>query len=277
MKILRVLNNNAVSCLDSNGEEIIAKGKGIAFQRSAGDDVDETKVEKIFTLQNKETNRRFQQILVEIPSDCIEVSEEIITMIKSKTDKTINDTIYITLTDHISNLLERIKMGIEFDNTLLWDIKRMYREEYEIGLSAVEIINERFDIKLQNDEASFVALHIVNAEMDVQIKDVYRITSLIDEVYKMVKDTFDLELDSEDLIYTRFVLHLRFFFERLMHEQSEIIQKNEDLLDIMKHKYQMQYECVENICQKAERKFSKRVSIDEKLYLLIHIVKLTTK
>ena len=36
----------------------------------------------------------------------------------------------------------------------------MYQQEYEIAIKAVEIINTNLNIKLENDEASFIALHM---------------------------------------------------------------------------------------------------------------------
>jgi len=105
MKIKRILNNNAVLCLDENNEEVIVKG--IAYGSSTGDAIHSSKIEQIFVLSNKEINRRYQELLVTIPGDCIEVSEKAIQIIKEEIPDPLNDTIYITLTDHISNLLGR--------------------------------------------------------------------------------------------------------------------------------------------------------------------------
>ena len=44
MKVKRLLNNNAVVALNSIGEEVILKGKGIAFNKSSGDIIDESKI-----------------------------------------------------------------------------------------------------------------------------------------------------------------------------------------------------------------------------------------
>ena len=137
MIIHKILNNNAVLSYDDNGKEIIVTGRGVSFQSKNGDIVKEERIEKIFKLSNSDTNRRFQQLILDIPLDCIDTSEEIISMIKSNTDKKINDSIYVTLTDHISNTIERHKMGVLFDNFILWDVKRMYKEEYELGLKCV--------------------------------------------------------------------------------------------------------------------------------------------
>jgi len=274
--IQRVLNNNAVSCLDQNGEEVIVKGKGIAFKASPGDVVDESKIESKFILADQKINRRYQEIIVHIPDDCIETGEAIIEMIKRGFKPKISDNIYVTLTDHISNLLERTRLGIIFDNDVLWDVKRMYKEEYRLGLKAVDIIREKLDIKVEDNEANLITLHIVNAELDVEIKDVYAITGMIDQIYKLIKARFNLAIDEEDLDYTRFVLHLRFFFERLIHRTELAEEKNEDLLVIMKNKYPRQYECVKEIINIVGGKYKNEVTSDETLYLLIHVIKLTS-
>jgi len=274
--IQRVLNNNALSCLDERGKEIIVKGKGIAFKASPGDLVEESKIEEKFILANQEVNRQYQEIMVNIPEDCIETGEIIIEMIKENLKHKISDTIYVTLTDHISNLLERTRLGITFDNTLLWDVKRMYKEEYQLGLNAVKVIREKLDIKLENSEANFIALHIVNAELDVEIKDVYVITGMIDNIYRFIKAKFNLTIDEEDINYTRFILHLRFFIERLIHRTEIVEGKNKDLLETMMNKYPVQYECVGEIISIVGKKYQNEVTSDEALYLLIHVIKLTT-
>lgn len=275
MYIKKILNNNAVVTLDINGEEVIVKGKGIAFKKSPGDIIDESKIEKKFVLDNKEINRNYQEIIVNIPNDCIEVSEEVIEIIKQNIDCDLSDQIYVTLTDHISNLLERISMGITFNNTLLWDVKRMYKDEYKAGLKAVEVIRKRFDIEISDDEASFIALHIVNAEMNVEFQKVFEITAMIDKVYSIVEEEFNLEVDKDGLNYNRFIMHLRFFFERIINKQNVGVETNDNILDMMKKEYPKQYQCVEKIARYVSSKYTEPID-GEILYLMLHVVKLTS-
>ncbi|WP_326513229.1 BglG family transcription antiterminator LicT [Clostridium intestinale] len=275
MYIKHILNNNAVVTLDTTGKEVIVKGKGIAFKKAVGDEIDESKIEKKFVLDNKETSRNYQEIIINIPSDCIEVSEEVIEVIKQNIDKKLSDKIYVTLTDHISNLLERISMGITFNNILLWDVKRMYKEEYKAGLKAVEIIRERFDIKVSDDEASFIALHIVNAEMNVEFEKVFDITAMIDRVYSIIEEEFNLEVDKDSLAYNRFIIHLKFFFERIVNKQSLEIDTSDNLLNMMRKEYPKQYDCVEKIVDYISSKYSEPID-GELIYLMLHVVKLTS-
>ena len=274
MIIKRILNNNAVMSVDESGEDIIVKGKGIAFQKKSGDEINQNKIDKIFVIKNQEINRRYQEILVHIPYDCINACEDMIDVIKANIHKELSDKIYVTLTDHIFNLLERVKMGIVFDNALLWDVKRLYREEYQAELLVVEMIRELFDIKIEDDEACFIALHIVNAQMNTEFKEVIEITTMIDDVYDIVESCFDLNIDKDGLEYTRFIMHLRVFFERIINQQNIHSEKSQTLLKTLQNEYLKQYQCVLKILDYVSMKYDEALE-GEILYLLVHVIKLT--
>ncbi len=44
-------------------------------------------------------------------------------------------------------------------NVLLWEIKRLYPKEFELGQEARTIIAGRLGVELAEDEAGFIALH----------------------------------------------------------------------------------------------------------------------
>ena len=109
---------------------------------------------------------QFQKMVDNIPLEHIELGEEIISFAIKKLGKELNEMVHITLIDHVYTTIIRFLNGNQLKNVLLWDIKRFYPEEYAIGLSALDIIEERFHIRLPEDEAGFIALHIVNAQTD---------------------------------------------------------------------------------------------------------------
>ncbi len=49
MRIKQILNNGAIVTTNKDGEEVVVLGKGIAFARKVGDEVDKTKIYKVFT------------------------------------------------------------------------------------------------------------------------------------------------------------------------------------------------------------------------------------
>ena len=78
MVIKRLLNNNVVITVDSNGEEIIVMGKGIGYQKAKGDTIDEEKINKIFRISNKDVSNKLQELLDSIPINFVKLSNEII-------------------------------------------------------------------------------------------------------------------------------------------------------------------------------------------------------
>ena len=188
MIIEKILNNNVVIVKDEKNIEKIVMGRGLAFKKKVGDEFDESKIDKVFTLSNKEAVNKFQELIVDIPIEHIELAEEIISYVKTNKGKKLNEIVYISLVDHIYTSIVRFLDGITVKNVLLWEIRRFYPEEFSIGLNALDMIEERFNVRLPEDEAGFIALHLVNAEIDEDgMQDVYHITKLMQEIVNIVK------------------------------------------------------------------------------------------
>ena len=62
MKIDKVMNNNVVSSMDEDGQEIIVVGTGIGFQGKEGKTVDEKKIQKIFRLEDPKMIRKLKEV-----------------------------------------------------------------------------------------------------------------------------------------------------------------------------------------------------------------------
>ncbi|HAZ2749644.1 TPA: PTS transporter subunit EIIC [Enterococcus faecalis] len=181
MIIHKILNNNVVITLDDDKREQIVMGKGIAFKKRIGDWVPDESIDQVFYLANQETSLKFQELLGNIPLEMMKLSDDIIVYAKSTLKKSLNDTIYISLTDHLYTALERKKQGIAIKNLLLWDIKRFFPEEYEVGVNALKMVQKRVGMELSTDEAGFIALHLVNAEMEEEVGNIYELTKLMQE------------------------------------------------------------------------------------------------
>lgn len=165
LKIERIINNNVVSAIDDNGKEVVLMGCGIGFKRRPGDPADASKVEKVFLADNEERNSRLMQLYAKIPEEHIQLSSDIIDYAKQHMSKQLSDNLYLSLTDHISMAIERLKHGIQLENSLLGEIEKNYSEEFSVGKAAVDMMNSRLGISLSYAEAGFIALHLVNGEI----------------------------------------------------------------------------------------------------------------
>jgi len=276
MIIEKILNNNVVITTDENNKEIVVMGRGIAFKKRTGDHIPEDMIDKVFKLSDPDMSDKFKELISNIPLNYMKLSDRVILYAKKELGKRLNDSIYISLTDHIYTAIERTREGVNVKNALLWDIKRFYKEEFKIGLKAVDYIEEKFEIRLPEDEAGFIALHIVNAQMDQDIKIIYEITQIMQDVTNVVKYHYKITFDEESVYYYRFITHLKYFAERLLSDKS-YSENEDDLLDVIKVKYKNAYNCIEKVADFIKKKYNYELTDEEKLYLTIHVERIVSK
>ena len=271
MKIDKIINNNLIRTFDNNGKEVLVMGGGLGFQKKIGDTVDQSKIEKIYAIENKSDSNKLMTLLSEIPLEYIQVSNEIISYAKYSLGKRLNDNIYISLTDHISFAIERYKQGLNFNNALLWEIKRFYNHEFLIGKEALAIIKKRLNIELPEDEAASIALHIVNAQLNSRnMNDTLDITKIIQNILNIVKFHFNIELDEYSLHYERFITHLKFFAQRML--SGKVIKSDDNnFCDMIRGQYKDEYLCAEKIKKYIQKEFNHEISDEEMMYLTVHI------
>lgn len=270
MQILRVLNNNVITSLDDNETEIVVMGRGLAFQKKPGDDVDTDKIEKVFRPESNDSSRKLKELLEQIPMEYVQLTEEIRKLAVLMLDKEFGDSIYLSLTDHIHFAVERHNRGLDIKNGLLLEVKSLYKAEYQVGRSALELIKDRIGVQLPDDEAGFIALHLVNAQLGEEMPVLMDITKIIQDILDIVRKHFDLEYNEDSISYYRFVTHLKFFAQRLI--SGDHSGNNYDsLYEIVKANCPEAYPCTESIEAYIAEHYDYRLNKEEMLYLTIHI------
>ena len=277
MNVLKVINNNIVSALDDNNEEIIVMGRGLGYRVKFGQPISEEKVEKTFRLNNSGDSDRFQKMVKAMPMEHLETSVEIIEYAKGIIQQKMNPNIYITLTDHINFAISRKKAGLLFPNQLLWETKVFYPSEYMIGEYAVRLIKEKLKVEFGQDEAASIALHIVNAEYDTSINNTMKITSTIREVLGIVESFIGRKLNEDSLHYTRLVTHLKFFVHRVFSDKT-LSSDEAELGQLIQKRYPSEYECGRKIVDYIREKYLEHeISQDEIAYLALHVRRVRTE
>lgn len=273
MIIKKIFNNNAIVAKDSDNREFVVMGCGIAFKKSTGEKVDEKLIEKTFILKQKDASEKFKLLLEDVPSEYVSLCYDIIEYAKNILGGKLNDYIYVTLTDHIYNVFKMLDEGLKSVNPLIWEIKKFYPKEFQVGLKALEFIEEEFGKKLSEDEAGNIALHLINAQVNSSYNKVGNIaehTKKIQDILSIVMYTYGIVLDEKSISYERFVTHLRFFFQR---PHKKDIEEEDYLLRKVKIKYKKAYECM----LKIEKYLDTELSDEEKLYLTVHIQRVTQR
>lgn len=274
MVIEKIINNNIVSAYDDTGKEVVIMGRGIGFGTKPGREVAEQKIEKIFRITSQSLADQFKELLANMPLEHAQISNDIISYAKSHLKLKLNQSIYVTLTDHINFAIERYSQGIEPENALLWEIKRFYQQEYQLGKYAVDMIWKRLHIALPDDEAGFIALHFVNAEYGTDIRDALNFPNLMKDILNIVKSELDMEFDESSLHYERFVTHVKFLLQRVY--RKELLPNEEsELEETMKKKYPREYACSQKVAAYIEEATNSKISGEEIMYLSIHIRRVT--
>ena len=78
VKIIRVLNTNAVVSVDSQGRELIMTGPGIGFKKRKGENIDQSLVDKTYHLENKEESKRLQEVVKEISEEYLGIADRVV-------------------------------------------------------------------------------------------------------------------------------------------------------------------------------------------------------
>ena len=273
MQIEKILNNNVVQALDNNVEYIVM-GRGLGFQKKVGDFVDKEKIEKTFVLENTEAVDDWSRVYVNLPEGELQVFLNILTFAEALLQTKFEPSFFIALADHLNYAIERSREGIPLQNPLAWEVRKFYPREYEIGKQALRLIEKNLEIQLADDEAASVALHLVNAQKDAGLHEKDRqMTQIVVGISEIVRLHFGYDLEEESSSYNRFMTHLQYLAQCIVSGVSG--GKNDAFLyEQVKVNYPESFVCTQKIATYIKASYIFELSLDEQVYLTIHIQRL---
>ena len=273
MKIKKVLNQNAVLVLDE-GQEKVAVGKGVGFNKTKNDVLSQQLVERMFVME-PEGLKKLQVLLSQIEDKYFLASEEIIQHAETVLGEKLNEHINIGLSDHIAFAAENIQNNIIVRNKLLSEIEILYSEEFAIAQWAVEYLTQTLEIPFSYDEAGYIAIHIHSdrSGRTDNSKSIREVT-IVSEIIHLIEQelAIDIHDDKNSLSYSRLVNHLRLFIHRFQQNQYAVL--DEEILEVVKKKYAESYEISKKVQVLLMRNFHYQVPNEELGYLSIHIERL---
>lgn len=265
MIILKIFNNNVVLSEEKN-QEVIVMGRGLAFGKKMGEELDDTAIEKRYIL-SKESHDLF----VDLPVELLELADKTISFAKCKLEIPLKDKAFLSLADHMYGVEQRVRDGFFIKNFLMWDIKRFFPKEYEVGRYAQELLSTYLGQELPDDEAGFMALTLVNSELQQGDSNARDLTQLMEEIMTIVKYSLEIPLEDDDIYVQRFITHLKFFCERVLTDKGYREMEDNEMFEMLKCKYPIAYDTTEKIAHHLKQTRNYQVSDDEQLYLTIHL------
>ena len=157
-------------------------------------------------------------------------------------------------------------------NFLNSEISYLYRKEYQVGLWALDRIEEMLKVRLPKDEAGLIALHIINASTKASTQDISDTLIFIKGILDIISEQFNITFDKEKLDTTR-MTHLKFLANRVIYHENENIVELDDMYDLLVSRKTECKLCIEEIDNYVQGKFGYKLSKQEKVYLLVHLLR----
>lgn len=273
MRVIKHINNNAAVCIDDNGCELIAFGKGIGFPKIPYEISDLDIVDRTYY----NVDPMYYEAMNTIPEKILDVTADIVEIYKTHSAEPVSSNLVFTLADHINFAIDRCKKNITVPTPLQYDVQYLYELEYNVGVEALKIIQKELDVHLPKSEASNIALHFINAgTVSSNLNQHTYIDRVIDDITDIIAQYFRIYIDKSTFNYSRFVSHLHYLLKR-SEKGTLIATDNEKMFESISNEYHDTYEAVLKIKNYLYEELGIELNQEEMLYLILHVNRLCVR
>lgn len=270
MKVKQILNNNAVVALKGK-EEMIMVGTGIGFHKKAGDLIFEREIDKTFILSSHKMVEDFARLMKTTSQKNLDIVNQVMSYATGILHTEIYDFVYIAFLEHMEYAIQRVRQNISLKSPLSYDVRRFYHKEFRIGQYAVALINDAYDISMDQEEAVQIALHFVNNQSSrCDVKQVVKMTEIVSDILRIIRITTNNEIDESNMDSQRLIIHLQYFAKRIITKEKEERRNAHGNVDNEKF-YLANQRCIDAIEIYLLNTYQYIITCDERLYLAIHI------
>lgn len=278
MKVRKILNNNLLLVENESNQEQIAMGKGLRFSYKVGDQLKPEDVEKIYMLKDEKHTKDYIRLLEDAPDEYVEVIQSAIQMAEEKMEGKLGEQIFVSLLDHLIFAIKRQEQGIVLQNRMLWEIQKFYPEEYLVAEEMLREINKKLNVALPEAEIGNIAFHLVNAQIHGKeeggAENGVLMVRMLKDIFQIVQIYYKKQIDEKSMNYSRFVIHVQFFLQRLL-EDKMLKDRTVSLFDAVSLESPEAAGCVEQIRKYIKNLLGKEITREEQVYLIVHIARVT--
>ncbi|WP_437583936.1 PRD domain-containing protein [Paramicrobacterium sp. CJ85] len=269
--IKRVFNNNVVSAVGKDGNDVILVGSGLGYLAKKGMKVHEDRVEREFHLTGLGKDGAFR-ILLEIPTPVIAAVSALVKEVRTRFNYTLTPAAEVALADHLAQAIERSENGENLPNPMLWDTRTSYPQEYLLAERMLAIVETSLGVQLPEDEAGFVALHFVNAGIFSGSQRALSHSAALSHVLEIIRNELDLDLPPNSPITRRFVTHLKFVMERITSGRTHA-GTLDPVFESLRENHPDARACAARVSDYLQEEFSEQLSDEEDFYLMLHLIR----
>lgn len=270
MIVRRVLNNSVVDALDDAMREVIILGRGIGFRAQPGDSIDPAAIEKVFRLDDSAQGSRLAQVAADVPAEILAVTDEIVTLARSRLTEKLSDSVYAALADHLAFAVHRVREGIDLVSALESEVRRFYPKEYAVAVEALPMIAHATGARMPSTEAANIALHLITAEVGGGDGSAAALTAFTQDVLDIVRLHFGIVYADDDPAYARFATHVRYFAQRVL--AGTVIERDDDeLLTLLRRQLPHVFGAIDRIEVYVRDTHDHAMTSTEKVYIAMHV------
>lgn len=273
MKVIKKINNNFAICEDEGGNELIALGKGIGFPKTPYEITDLTLITRTFY----DIDQKYLELFNELPEKVFHFTVKLIDIAHNELKYELNPNLVLTMADHIHFCIERAKKNIYVQMPLIYEIEQSFPIEAKLGKYAVKQMERRFAVKLNQNEASGIAMNFVNARysppetLDMEQNNLeQQYDDILEDTINIVEDEIGIVIERNSFNFARYSSHLLYLLKRISSNQP-LDTDNGIMYESIKEEFPEISVCVDLIEEYFKEKFEIILSKEEKLYLILHI------
>jgi beta-glucoside operon transcriptional antiterminator len=274
VEVLRVFNNNVVLARGDDRGEVILTGRGLGFQAKPGQQVDESKVVRVFVPEDGRNADNFGALVAAIPPEHLMLADQALEIARGGMTGPLNSTTVVALADHLSFAIKRLRQGLNIEYPLRAEVAHLYPDELRMAQQIVDFVNDRFEEPLPRDESVAVALHLVNAGFaSGDLSYTYQMTGVFAQLFEVLEQAYGRAFDRETVNAASFITHLRYFLVRA-HTGRQLAEGATGLGSAIRQAYPDAFGTALKLQAVLELRLGEPLTDDEVTYLTLHVARM---
>jgi transcriptional antiterminator len=250
-EVIKVYNNNILLAKEKR-QEVVLVSKGIGFGKKTGDQISkDAPIDKVFHDLSPTLSLHTQSQEKEEKQDMIcSIIKQVIELAKKRLGA-LNENLEVALQDHIEFAIDRIELGMPIQNPFIDEIISLYPKEYEIAKVAAELIENKLNVRLGEEEEGFITLHIHSATKNQTLPEVMNITKVYKGCIEIIEKNYGIKINLRKSESKAFLTNLKIllkntqtqkiltfpnkaFFKKFLNKSYQVSNQIKDYLETEK-------------------------------------------
>lgn len=270
MRAVKKLNNNVVTCIDDDGNELIAMGRGLGFG-ALPREVALNEIDRTFY----DVGSRYLGAVGDIPEDVLDFAAKVVDIARNQLPSELSSNLTFILADHIAYAIERARKHVYVKMPMSYDVEQTYPDEFKLGRFVAKRVEKKFNVTLPREEAAGIALNLVNARVaasDEPEGESRGDADMLEDITEIIEGEFGVVVDRESFAFSRYATHMLYLFGRLRSgEKLDAAGLDGAMLDAVRSQFPKGAACAEKISMHIAGAWGRELSDDERLYITLHI------